>query len=79
MEDKVIEMLVELCGYEEIRTERDIDLFRNGFIDSLGFINMIIEIELRFGVVIDPADVDRDEINTPNKVVAYITKKIAAQ
>jgi acyl carrier protein len=40
---------------------------------------MIIEIELRFGVVIDPADVDRDEINTPNKVVAYITKKIAAQ
>jgi len=76
MEEKLLDLLVEQTGYEEIRLNRDIDMFKNGLIDSLGFINLIIELEQRFGVIVDPADVERTEIQTPNLFVKFVSERL---
>ena len=41
MEEKIIDIIEELTGYEELREKRDIDLLENDILDSLAFIELI--------------------------------------
>jgi len=45
MEEKILEILEGICNTDEVRADKDINLFDNGLLDSLGLIELIIEIE----------------------------------
>ena len=54
------------------------DLFAAG-LDSMGIMQLLLAIEERFGVAIDPADLSRDNFSTAEKIAALVAeKKIAA-
>ena len=72
LEEQVLEMLEEICDDEAVREERDIDLFDAGLLDSMAAIEVLVAIEERFGVDIAPTAVERDEINTVNKIIRQI-------
>lgn len=75
METKVLEMLEELCEDAVVKKDRKIELFKTGLIDSLVFAELLFEIEDRFGVVIAPSEVEREEMNTPQKIIDLIREK----
>lgn len=77
MEENVLEMLVELCDDEVVREDLDVELFETGLIDSLGFTELLVDIEDRFGVVISPSELEREEMNTPCKIIALIAQRSA--
>ena len=77
MEENVLEMLVELCDDEVVREDLDVELFQPGLIDSLGFTELLVDIEDRFGVVISPSELEREEMNTPRKIIALIAQRSA--
>ncbi|ERI99951.1 D-alanine--poly(phosphoribitol) ligase subunit 2 [Bittarella massiliensis] len=77
MEENVLEMLVELCDDEVVREDLDVELFETGLIDSLGFTELLVDIEDRFGVVISPSELEREEMNTPRKIIALIAQRSA--
>ncbi|MGN8939151.1 D-alanine--poly(phosphoribitol) ligase subunit 2 [Bittarella sp. HCP28S3_D9] len=77
MEENVLEMLVELCDDEVVREDPDVELFETGLIDSLGFTELLVDIEDRFGVVISPSELEREEMNTPRKIIALIAQRSA--
>lgn len=77
MEENVLEMLVELCDDEVVRKDLDVELFETGLIDSLGFTELLVDIEDRFGVVISPSELEREEMNTPRKIIALIAQRSA--
>lgn len=75
METNVLEMLAELCEDDIVKENREIELFETGLMDSLVFAEMLFEIEDRFGVVIAPSEIDRMEMNTPQKIIRLIKEK----
>ena len=75
MEDKILDVLEEVCGFEEVKSNRDIDLFKAGILDSLGLIEFLVELEEKLNIKIDPTETTREEIETPNKIINYIKNR----
>lgn len=78
MEEKILDLLVELSDDESVRNNLDIDLFEEGLIDSLAFAELLFSIEDTFNVIIAPSEVERVDINTPNKIIALIKERMTA-
>lgn len=75
-EEKVLDMLKDICDDDAVREERDIDLFDAGLLDSMAAIELLVAIEEEFGVRIAPTAVDRDEMNTVNKIIHQIEVRL---
>lgn len=76
IEEKVLDMLEDICDDDAVREERDIDLFNAGLLDSMAAIELLVAIEEDFGVQIAPTAVDRDEMNTVNKIIHQIEVRL---
>lgn len=75
-EEKVLDMLEDICDDDAVREGRDIDLFDAGLLDSMAAIELLVAIEEEFGVQIAPTAVDRDEMNTVNKIIHQIEVRL---
>lgn len=76
IEEKVLDMLEDICDDDAVREERDIDLFDAGLLDSMAAIELLVAIEEDFGVQIAPTAVGRDEMNTVNKIIHQIKVRL---
>ncbi len=76
MEEKLVQLIAEVCDTQDILERRDIDLFEAGLLDSLGAIDLLVEIEDEFGVIIAPTELDRSEMNTVNKIIARVQERL---
>ncbi|HBJ1647263.1 TPA: D-alanine--poly(phosphoribitol) ligase subunit 2 [Clostridium botulinum] len=77
MEEKVLEMLIEVIGNDDIFEERDLNLFDAGLLDSLGIIEVLLKIEEIFGLKLQPTDLEREDMATINNLTNYLGKKIS--
>jgi D-alanine--poly(phosphoribitol) ligase subunit 2 len=75
MEERLLDILVTICGVDEVREDKDINLFETGLLDSLGVIELLVQIEEKLGIVVEPTEVDREQIETPNKLIEYISER----
>lgn len=50
VEERMLELLEEVCDDDAVREERDIDLFVAGLLDSMAAIELLVAIEDEFGV-----------------------------
>ena len=76
MEEKLIDLIADVCDTDDVRERRDIDLFAAGLLDSLCAIDLLVEIEEEFGVVIAPTELEREEMNTVNKIIARVKERL---
>lgn len=76
MEEKILNILVELCEDDKVKDNLDIDLFETGLLDSLAFAELLFSIEDELGVVIAPSEVDRADINTPRKIIKLVEDRL---
>ena len=72
LEEKMLDILEEVCGDDEVRTNRDEDLFALGLLDSMGAIELLVDIEDVLGVYIAPTEVERNEMNTVNLIIHQV-------
>ena len=72
MEERVMDLLAEICEDDVVREDPDIDLFEEDLLDSLAFTELLVAIEEEFGIVISPSEVERSDVQTPNKIIALI-------
>lgn len=72
MEDKILDLLVEICEDELVREDMDVDLFESGLMDSLAFAELIFGLEDKLGIVISPSEIKRENMNTPRKIMAEV-------
>ena len=75
MKEDILEILAELCEDEVVKEEEDVDLFESGLLDSLAYLELLMEIENRLGITISPSEVSKEDINTPAKFVAFVMDK----
>lgn len=50
----------------------DLDLRGSGMIDSLGFVEVIVELEERLGIEIDLEDLDPEQITVLDPLASYV-------
>jgi D-alanine--poly(phosphoribitol) ligase subunit 2 len=77
MREKLLVMIEELCGDEIVREEPDIVLLEEGLIDSLDYIELLLKIEDEFGLKMSPSELTREEMATPNRIIAVVEKRLA--
>ncbi|MEE0746893.1 MAG: D-alanine--poly(phosphoribitol) ligase subunit DltC [Anaerovoracaceae bacterium] len=76
MEEKVLNLLSSVCEDDIVLRERDINLFEEDLLDSLAFTELLVELEEQLGVVIAPSEIEKEDINTPNKIIAIVESKL---
>lgn len=76
MEDKILDMLSGLCGEEIGRDSLDVNLLDEGLIDSLDYVELLVNIEEAFSVVMSPSEFTREEMDTPRKIMEQVAKRL---
>ena len=70
---EVIEIIDELF-MEDVSDMMDEDLFDAGVLDSMGTVELIVELENRFDIRVPVSEFGRDDWNTANKIVDGVTE-----
>ena len=73
IKSEVIDIIDELF-MEDVSAMMDEDLFDAGVLDSMGTVELIVEIESRFDITVPVSEFGRDDWNTANKIVAGIAE-----
>ena len=73
VKSEVIEIIDELF-MEDVSDMMDEDLFDAGVLDSMGTVELIVEIENRFDIRVPVTEFGRDDWNTANKIIAGIVE-----
>ena len=76
IESRIVDLIVDVTGEDEIGDYRDDDLFEEEMLDSLGAIELLVRIKEEFGVAIAPTELEREEMNTVNKVIARVQERL---
>ena len=73
VKSQVIEIIDELF-MEDVSDMMDEDLFDAGVLDSMGTVELIVELVNRFGIRVPVSEFGRDDWNTANKIVEGVTE-----
>ena len=73
---KILDLIEDITDDPEVRRHLDEDLFELGFLDSMAAIELLVGLEEELGVEIAPTEVQRNEMNTVNKIIAQVEKRL---
>ncbi len=76
LQELALDILEAACETDEVREDPDLDLFEAGLIDSLASVVVLLELEKRTGVKLQPTDLEREDITTVNNFVKFLEKKV---
>lgn len=71
-----LEIMEKACETDEIKEDLDMDLFEAGLIDSLSTLNIIVLIEEKLNIRLQPTDFEKINISTVNNFKAFLEKKV---
>lgn len=75
-ENLALEIMESVCETEEVRDDPNLDLFEAGFIDSLSVINIILEIENKLKIRLQPTDFETKDISSVNNFKAFLERMV---
>lgn len=75
MEEKLLDIMEEICDDGAVREDLDLDLFEEGLLDSLAIAELLIAIEDAFHVTLSPTEYDKEEFSTIHKIEQILIGK----
>lgn len=72
MKEKIIEILTELRP--EFDFSQDVNFIEEGMLDSFDLVNLVTDLESKFGVVIDGMDIVPENFNSLDAIEALVNK-----
>lgn len=76
LKEKVIEIFEEVLESDEIRDNEDLDLFENELLDSLAIIEVLLMIEEKLGLSLQPTDLERKDMSSVNNLVNFLRDRV---
>ncbi|WP_026575215.1 D-alanine--poly(phosphoribitol) ligase subunit 2 [Bacillus sp. UNC438CL73TsuS30] len=70
--EQVIELLAEICQDDAVKENPDINLFDSALLDSFGTVELLVQVEERFGITVPITEFDRDTWDTPNNIAMQL-------
>lgn len=68
---EVLAILQDLTG-EDLTNRMDENIFANGLMDSMASVQMLLNLQEKFQIDVPVSEFDRNEWDTPNKIVAKV-------
>jgi len=75
VKEDVIDILNTIIG-EDITDQMDDDFFDSGLLDSMATVELLLDLESKFDIQAPVSEFNRDEWNTPNKVIVKVESLI---
>ena len=69
------EILEDTCETDEIFEDYDMDLIEAGYLDSFALLNIILGIEKKMGIRLQPTDIKKDDVKTVNQFIEFLKSK----
>jgi D-alanine--poly(phosphoribitol) ligase subunit 2 len=76
IQQHIFDLIEEISGDNYAQEAPDCDLFEEGLFDSLAAIEFLVRIEDELGVAIAPTELERDEMNTANKIIERVLERM---
>lgn len=76
LEKIALEIMIEACQTDEIEDNLDMDLFDAGLIDSLSTLDIIILIEEKLDIRLQPTDFEKTDISSVNNLKVFLAGKV---
>lgn len=76
-QEKILSILSDICGETLGGGELDLDLFENDLLDSLGMVELLVDLESQFGLRLSPSEITRSQIATPRLVAELVESRLA--
>ncbi|MFB9769313.1 D-alanine--poly(phosphoribitol) ligase subunit DltC [Lactiplantibacillus modestisalitolerans] len=67
----VLAILQDLTG-EDVSANMDANLFDEGLLDSMGSVQLLLELQNQLGIEVPVSEFERSEWETPAKIVAKV-------
>jgi D-alanine--poly(phosphoribitol) ligase subunit 2 len=74
--ERTLAILRTVTGDHDLVNDLDVPLFTSGLLDSLGVVTLMVALEEAFGLVISPAELDREAWSTARSLVADIERRV---
>ena len=74
--ERVLQIIARVADSSEVERDPDVRLYDRGLLDSLGTVELLVELSREFGVALSPAEVDRDEWATPTLIAHYVESRL---
>ncbi|MGM9902928.1 D-alanine-poly(phosphoribitol) ligase, subunit 2 [Enterococcus sp. 10A9_DIV0425] len=74
MEEQILTILEEITGTDEVRINKDLDLFGEGLLDSLASVQLLVELDGQLDVQVPVSEFDRELWGTPNKIIEQVNE-----
>jgi len=75
IESRVLDILANVTGIDQVRLDLDLALFDQGLLDSLGLVELMLALSDEFGIDISPAEIERQQWASPRKIIAYLQER----
>jgi D-alanine--poly(phosphoribitol) ligase subunit 2 len=76
--ERVLQILTGIAETNEVRENPELRLFDLDVLDSLRAVELMVALSEEFGIEISPAEFEREEWATPNRIVAYMERRLGA-
>jgi len=76
VEKIALEIMMEACETDEIKDDLDMNLFDAGLIDSLSTLNIIVMIEEKLNIRLQPTDFEKSNISSVNNLKTFLKSKV---
>lgn len=76
MRDKIIDIIVKITDYNDLRNNGNVDLIEENILDSLAFMELLTEIETEFDLEIQPTQVDANVWRKVDDIANLIEEKL---
>lgn len=73
IQKQIIDILAEATG-EDFSDNMDQELYESGIMDSMATVQMLLTLQETFDITVPVSEFNRDDWNTPNKLVEQVKK-----
>ena len=74
--EKVLQILESVAETDEVRTNLELQLYESQLLDSIMTVELMIRIEEEFGLKVSPAEFERENWETPRKIIADLENRM---
>lgn len=71
-QELVLDILADITGEDEVKTDLNLALFDEGILDSLATVQLLVELEGQCGVTVPVSEFERDDWATPQLIINQV-------
>jgi D-alanine--poly(phosphoribitol) ligase subunit 2 len=74
--ERVLAILARIAESNDVREQSDLALYDLQILDSLRTVELILAFATELGVDVSPAELEREDWATPQKIVEYVERRM---